>query len=53
MKFLTFDRTRYGWRIKDDDGHAVHYIGYTRRRAEKAFRNEFNLNYKHFERIYI
>lgn len=53
MHFLTFDRTRYGWRIKADDGHTVHYIGYTARDAEREFRRAHGLRYKHFTKIYI
>lgn len=53
-KYLIIERTPHGWRIKDDaTGDAVHYIGYTARRAEREFRAAFNLKYKHFEKIYI
>lgn len=53
MRFMTFDRTRYGWRIKADDGLYVHYIGYTARAAEQEFRRSHGLRYKHFTKIYI
>lgn len=54
MRFLTIEKTRIGYRIKDsltDD--AVHYIGYTARAAEKAYRAAHDLRYKHFTKIYI
>lgn len=54
MKYLIIERTRHGWKIKNDaTGDAVHYFGYTARRAEKAFRAAFNLKNKHFTKIYI
>ena len=53
-KYLIIERTPHGWRIKDDTtGAAVHYVGYTARDAERAFRIEYNLKYKHFTKIYI
>lgn len=53
MRFMTFNRTRYGVHIKDDDGNAVYYIGRTARDAEREFRRAHGLRYKRFTKIYI
>ena len=54
MKHLIIEKTRIGYRIKNDaTGDAVHYIGYTARNAENAFRIAHGLRYKHFTKIYI
>lgn len=54
MIFLIIEKTRIGYKIKNDaTGDAVHYIGYSARAAEKAFRAAFDLKYKHFTKIYI
>jgi hypothetical protein len=54
MQFLIIEKTRIGYKIKNDStGAAVHYIGCSARRAENTFRIEFNLRYKHFTKIYI
>jgi hypothetical protein len=52
--YLIIEHTRIGYRIKNDaTGDAMHYIGYSMRNAEIAFRKQFDLKYKHFQKIYI
>jgi hypothetical protein len=54
INYLVFEATRYGWRVKNSGtGDAMHYIGYSPREAERAFRAAFNLKYKHFTKIFI
>lgn len=53
MKYLIIEKTRIGYKIKIDDGAAIHYVGYTARNAEQAHRARYNSKYKHFTRIYI
>lgn len=54
MKYLIFAAARHGWIIKNDEtGDRMYYIGYTARQAEKAFRRDFNLQNKHFKKIFI
>lgn len=53
MEFLTIEKTRIGYLIKDDHGARRHYIGYSARNAERKFRIDFNYRYKHFVKIFI
>ena len=53
MKYLYVERTRIGWRVtRDCEGtcsrEGLHYVGYTRRQAIRAFRQDFNCVGKHF-----
>jgi hypothetical protein len=53
-RYLIIERTRQGWRIKDDaTGNTMHYVGYSIINAEKTFRRDFNLRGKHFTKIFI
>jgi hypothetical protein len=54
MKTLVIEKTVQGYRIKDSiTDIQVHYIGYSLREAERKHRNNMNIRYKHFERIYL
>ena len=54
MTYLIIERTRHGWRIKNDaTGDTIHYINSTLRDAERYFRDRYNLRYKHFIKIFI
>jgi hypothetical protein len=54
MNYLTIEKTRIGYRIKDTITMGnIHYIGFSARQAEREHRAAFNLKYKHFIKIYI
>ena len=52
--YLIIEKTLQGWRIKDTlSGATGHYVGYSLREAEKKHRQNMNIRYKHFDRIYL
>lgn len=52
--YMTIERTRIGWRIKDTiTNKSMHYVYCTKEQAEKRHRNWLNLKNKHFTKIYI
>ena len=52
MKYLYIQKTRIGFRIMRDldngSREGLHYIGYSRRDAIRAFRRDFDCVGKHF-----
>ena len=50
--FLTIIRTRQGYQMKCGD-NSMHYIGYSKRNAERKFRDDFGLRGKHLIRVEI
>lgn len=54
MNFLTIEKTRIGYYVKDTISNIkLHYVGYTEKNAIKEHRNNMNIRYKHFTKIYI
>ena len=54
MKYFTIDKTRNGYYIQDSIHNSkMFYYGYTLKQAIKEHRKNFNLQRKHFEKIYI
>lgn len=54
MKYLIITRTSSGWAIKDTIYNTENvYIGYTLRQAIAQHRKHFNLERKHFTKIYL
>ena len=53
MLFLTIEKTLQGWRIKEENNIAIHYIGYSEREAVAAYRKAFNLQHKQLFKLYI
>lgn len=54
MKFLTIEKVNCGYAIKDSiNEKRVVYLCYTLENAIKKHRENFNVQKKHFTRIYI
>ena len=53
-KYLYISRISGGFRIKDSiTDIACNYYGYTLNQAIRKHRDNFNVRYKHFEKIFI
>jgi len=54
MIYLTIDKTANGYRIKDSiNNKFILFYGYTLRKAERVYRQMYNLKRKQLERIFI
>lgn len=54
MKFLIIEKTIQRYRIKDSiTDIQAHYIGYSLNGAIKKHRNNMNIKYKHFTKIFL